>query len=123
MRTLSGNIASSEIPHDLGGHLGDGLLVDRALADVVRSGMFINGPKVTELEERLAEFVGTRRAVACGSGTDAQQLILMALGIGPGPPSPPLPFLRDGDGPGHDRGASVGPGESVVLRPRNPEAT
>ena len=58
--------------------------VEQALADVVRSGMFINGPKVRELEEQLAEYVGVQHAVACGSGTDAQQLILMALGIGPG---------------------------------------
>ena len=58
--------------------------VQKAIAEVVDSGMFINGPKVAELEERLAEFVGVRRAVACGSGTDAQQLMLMALGIGPG---------------------------------------
>lgn len=58
--------------------------IESALADVVRSGMFINGPKVTELEERLAESVGTEFAVACGSGTDAQQMILMALNIGPG---------------------------------------
>lgn len=61
-----------------------GEAVEEALADVVRSGMFINGPKVSELEDRLAEFVGAKHAVACGSGTDAQQLILMALGIGPG---------------------------------------
>lgn len=58
--------------------------IERALADVVRSGMFINGPKVAELEARLAASVGTDFAVACGSGTDAQQMILMALGIGPG---------------------------------------
>lgn len=61
-----------------------GEAVENALAEVVRSGMFINGPKVLELEERLADFVGVKRAVACGSGTDAQQLILMALDIGPG---------------------------------------
>ena len=58
--------------------------VEKAIADVVRSGMFINGPKVSELEERLAEYVGVRHAIACGSGTDAQQLALMALGVGPG---------------------------------------
>ena len=58
--------------------------VEKAIADVVRSGMFINGPKVHELEQRLAEYVGVRHAIACGSGTDAQQLALMALEIGPG---------------------------------------
>lgn len=58
--------------------------IENAVADVVRSGMFINGPKVAELEERLAASVGTEFAIACGSGTDAQQMVLMALGIGPG---------------------------------------
>jgi UDP-2-acetamido-2-deoxy-ribo-hexuluronate aminotransferase len=55
-----------------------------ALAGVVRSGMFINGPQVEELERRMAERLGVQHAVACGSGTAAQQIALMALGIGPG---------------------------------------
>ena len=55
-----------------------------ALAEVVRSGMFINGPRVEELESRLAARTGVDHAVACGSGTAAQQIVLMALGIGPG---------------------------------------
>ncbi|RKZ18099.1 aminotransferase DegT [bacterium] len=58
--------------------------LEQALADVVRSGMFINGPRVLELEERMAERTGVAHAVACGSGTAAQQIVLMALGIGPG---------------------------------------
>lgn len=58
--------------------------IETALTEVVRSGQFINGPKVVELEERLATRIGVAHAVACGSGTDAQQLVLMALGIGPG---------------------------------------
>lgn len=58
--------------------------LEAALADVVRSGMFINGPRVEELEARMAERTGVDYAVACGSGTAAQQLALMALGIGPG---------------------------------------
>jgi UDP-2-acetamido-2-deoxy-ribo-hexuluronate aminotransferase len=61
-----------------------GKKLEAALADVVRSGMFINGPRVQELEERMAERTGVDHAVACGSGTAAQQLALMALGIGPG---------------------------------------
>lgn len=58
--------------------------LEAALADVVRSGMFINGPRVQELEVRLAERIGVEHAVACGSGTAAQQIALMALDIGPG---------------------------------------
>jgi len=58
--------------------------LEAALANVVRSGMFINGPRVEELESRLADRTGVDHAVACGSGTMAQQLLLMALEIGPG---------------------------------------
>lgn len=58
--------------------------LEAALADVVRSGMFINGPRVLELETRMAERTGVKHAVACGSGTAAQQIALMALGVGPG---------------------------------------
>ena len=58
--------------------------LEEALAEVVRSGMFINGPRVEELEVRMAERTGVAHAVACGSGTAAQQIALMALGVGPG---------------------------------------
>ena len=51
---------------------------------VLRHGMFIMGPEVRELEERCAEYCGTRYAVSCGSGTDALMLPLMAWGVGPG---------------------------------------
>ena len=55
--------------------------LEEALAEVVRSGRFINGPRVEELEVRMAERIGMSHAVACGSGTAAQQIALMALGI------------------------------------------
>lgn len=61
-----------------------GKALEEALIEVVRSGQFVNGPEVQELEERLARRMGVPHAVACGSGTDAEQLVLMALGIGPG---------------------------------------
>ncbi|HEX9640108.1 MAG TPA: DegT/DnrJ/EryC1/StrS family aminotransferase [Candidatus Krumholzibacteria bacterium] len=61
-----------------------GPALEAALAQVIRSGAFINGPKVQELELALAERVGVKYAVACGSGTAAEQLLLMALEIGPG---------------------------------------
>jgi len=56
----------------------------QALLEVLDSGRFIGGAKVGELEETLAEFVGTKHAVACTSGTVAEQLLFMALGIGRG---------------------------------------
>jgi len=42
---------------------------------------FIMGPEVTELEERLGEYVGVKHALACSSGTDALVIALMALGV------------------------------------------
>ncbi len=52
--------------------------------EILRSGLYIKGPKVVELEEKLAEYCSTRRGVACASGTDALLLALMALEVGPG---------------------------------------
>lgn len=54
------------------------------LRDVMEDGSFILGKQVDELEQKLAEYVGTRYCVACANGTDALQLVLMAWGIGPG---------------------------------------
>jgi dTDP-4-amino-4,6-dideoxygalactose transaminase len=51
---------------------------------VLAHGQYILGPEVTELEERLAAYVGVRHAVSCSSGTDALLMILMAKGLGPG---------------------------------------
>jgi dTDP-4-amino-4,6-dideoxygalactose transaminase len=58
--------------------------IDAAIARVLDHGQFILGPEVRELEERMAEYCGTRHAVSCASGSDALLLPLMALGIGPG---------------------------------------
>lgn len=44
---------------------------------------FILGPEVTALEEQLAEFAGVGHCITCANGTDALQIVQMALGIGP----------------------------------------
>lgn len=49
-----------------------------------RNGDLILRKDVVEFEERLADYVGTKYAVAVGSGTDALVLACKALGIGPG---------------------------------------
>ena len=43
-----------------------------------------DGPRTAELEERFADYVGARHAVALASGTAAMHLALVGIGIGPG---------------------------------------
>lgn len=61
-----------------------GRRIDDAVQSVLQSCRFINGPEVTQLEEKLAAFAGARYAVSCSSGTDALALLLMAWGVKPG---------------------------------------
>lgn len=58
--------------------------IDASISAVIEKANFIHGEQVTELEERLAEYVGTRHCISCANGTDALQLALMAWGIGKG---------------------------------------
>src|SRR5262249_448196 len=53
------------------------------------------GPEIEALEREIADYVGTRHAVALGSGTDALILGIIAAGIGPGDEviTPPNSFL------------------------------
>ena len=58
--------------------------IDAGIAAVIDSSAFILGKPVTELENKLAEYVGRKHCVGCGNGTDALQLALMIWGVGPG---------------------------------------
>ncbi len=58
--------------------------IDDAMQEVIRGTHFIGGPQVGQLEERLAAFAGVKHCIACGNGTDALQLALMAWKIGEG---------------------------------------
>ena len=58
--------------------------LEDAILKVVRSGAYIMGPEIAELERQLAAFGQAPFALACGSGTEALILPLMAWGIGPG---------------------------------------
>lgn len=58
--------------------------IDAGIESVIDSSAFILGNAVTELENRLAEYVGRKYCVTCGNGSDALQLALMVWGIGPG---------------------------------------
>lgn len=55
-----------------------------AVAEVLRSGRYVQGQKVEEFEEKFAEYIGTEHAVATNSGTAALHTAQAAAGIGPG---------------------------------------
>lgn len=57
--------------------------MDEALLGAARSGAYIMGPQVAELEQQLADYVGVKHCITCANGTDALRLALIALGIGP----------------------------------------
>jgi len=57
---------------------------DKAWEDVNMRGDLILRRDIEEFEQRLADYVGTKYAVALSSGTDAIYLALKALGIGRG---------------------------------------
>lgn len=58
--------------------------MDEAILGAVRSGAYIMGPQVAELEQQLAKYVGVKHCITCANGTDALRMALTALGIGPG---------------------------------------
>lgn len=58
--------------------------LSKAIEAVIASGFYIGGPKVQELEGRLAAFCGARHCVSCANGSDALSLALTAWGIGLG---------------------------------------
>lgn len=58
--------------------------IDAGIQAVIDSTGFILGKPVTELENKLAEYVGRKHCVGCANGTDALQLALMIWGVGPG---------------------------------------
>jgi len=58
--------------------------LDAAIQRVLAHGQYILGPEVSELEQRLATFVGAKFCITVANGTDALQIAQMALGIGPG---------------------------------------
>jgi len=61
-----------------------GQALEDAILKVVRSGAYIMGPEIGQLEAELAAFGQAPHALSCGSGTEALVLPLMAWEIGPG---------------------------------------
>jgi dTDP-4-amino-4,6-dideoxygalactose transaminase len=58
--------------------------LDEAMLKVAASQMFILGPAVRELEEKLAAYSGAKHGIGLSSGTDALLIALMAYDIGAG---------------------------------------
>jgi dTDP-4-amino-4,6-dideoxygalactose transaminase len=53
---------------------------------------FVLGPRLAEFEKAMAQYVGSRHAIGCASGSDALLLALMALGVKPGDEVITVPF-------------------------------
>ncbi len=58
--------------------------IDAAITRVVNDAKFVLGPDVSELENEIADYCHTRKAVGVASGTDALLIALKAAGIRPG---------------------------------------
>ncbi|WP_423708671.1 DegT/DnrJ/EryC1/StrS family aminotransferase [Undibacterium sp. WLX3042] len=56
--------------------------IDARIQRVLDHGQFILGPEVAELEEKLANYTGSKHCITVANGTDALQIAQMALGIG-----------------------------------------
>ncbi|MBS4194211.1 DegT/DnrJ/EryC1/StrS family aminotransferase [Lederbergia citri] len=64
----------------------------QGINDVIDNGNYILGPKVKELEEKIARKLGVLEAIAVANGTDALILTLEAYGIGKGDEVITTPF-------------------------------
>ena len=58
--------------------------IDAAILQTLDEISFILGSQVSELEYKLANYVGVKHCVTCANGTDALSLVLSAYEIGPG---------------------------------------
>lgn len=58
--------------------------LDEAMLQTALRSDFISGKAVTELEKKLAEYVGVKHCISCANGTDALTLALKIWKIGPG---------------------------------------
>ena len=58
--------------------------IDEHIAAIMAEARFLGGREIKELEEKLADYVGMKYCVSCGSGTDALMLSFLVYGVGKG---------------------------------------
>ena len=58
--------------------------IDMGIQEVINSSAFILGKPVSQLEEKLATYVGRKHCISCASGTDALVMALKVHNIGAG---------------------------------------
>lgn len=58
--------------------------VDEAIHRVIDNTQFVKGDEVKKLQDSLSNYLKVKHTIACGNGTDALQIALMALDIKPG---------------------------------------
>ncbi|MGC8764915.1 MAG: DegT/DnrJ/EryC1/StrS family aminotransferase [Brevinematia bacterium] len=66
--------------------------INRRITAVMENASFIMGAELKELENKLANYVGTKHAIGCASGTDALLLGLLAYDIKEGDEIITTPF-------------------------------
>lgn len=55
--------------------------IDQAVAEVLASCAYINGPAVKAFEASMQTYLGAKYVIPCANGTDALQIAMMALGL------------------------------------------
>jgi dTDP-4-amino-4,6-dideoxygalactose transaminase len=58
--------------------------LDEAIARVIQSAKYINGPEVAEFSHNLSQYLNVPHVIPCANGTDALQIAMMALNLKPG---------------------------------------
>ena len=67
-------------------------IIDARIQAVLDHGMYIMGPEVRELEDKLTSYTGAKHCITVASGTEALLISLMAIGIKPGDEVITTPF-------------------------------
>lgn len=66
--------------------------ISSRINDVLDHGQYIMGPEVSELETKLASYLGVRHGIGVANGTVSLEIALRALNVGPGDEVITVPF-------------------------------